>query len=86
MYMHTHTHTHTHTHFDHPEGSVRVVHVQVVNVARDRDGKNVSALPQAAHLLILYLGAHLELTAGNWRNDGRGGEGRGGEGRGGGRG
>ena len=48
---------------DDPEWLVRVVDVQVVDVSGERDREYVAALPQTAHLLVLNLVAHVELTA-----------------------
>ena len=50
------------THSEYAQWFVWVVDVKVVDESRDRDGEEVGALPEAAHLLVLHLRAHLELT------------------------
>lgn len=47
-------------HLEDPQGPVRVVLVQVVDVAGEGDAEQVVFLPQAAQLLVAGLAAHVE--------------------------
>ena len=39
-----------------------IVDIEVVDGTREGDGEEMRSLPQTAHLLVLHLSAHLELT------------------------
>ena len=50
------------TYGENPDRLARIILVQVVDVAPDRDREQVVTLPQTANLLVLPIATHFELT------------------------